>query len=424
MSGTDEDRDQEAFVGGLGEALRITGETFNAAGGPLVDGGVARGRRRLRRRRAATVTGSFAALAAVGFGASYAAGAFGAEAGHGSPVAAQPKPGSTTEGKTSTPGEGPQFSASHLIKTLEGLLPDGKFSGESGRGTEDELGPLASVVFDDGKGKAAIGLSLGRVDPESTRVAEQLACPAKVYTPYDSCSSKTLTDGSRLLLLQGYEYPDKRADTKWWHAYVVTPEGFTVDASEWNAPAEKGEPVSRAEPPLSTAQLKALVTSKEWRPILRALPKPQDEPVQQPVPQAASGDTILENLTSLLPKSAKVTTRQGDDGFAYVVVNDGKGASLVQINVQPNMSDVEGELFGSGAQTLPDGTKVVTHQGPGEKGGQGVVMWTVDTIRKDGFRVVISAFNSGTQNTAATRTTPALTMTQLKAIATSEKWQG
>lgn len=325
MSGTGEDRDQEAFVGGLGEALRITGETFHATGGPLVDGGMARGRRRLRRRRAATVTGSFAALAAVGFGASYAAGAFGAEAGHGSPVAAQPEPRSTTQGKTSTPGEGPQFSASHLIKTLEGLLPDGKFSSESGRGTEDGLGPLASVVFDDGKGKAAIGLSLGRVDPEGTGVAEQLACPEKVYTPYDSCSSKTLADGSRLLLLQGYEYPDKRADTKWWHAYVVTPEGYTVDASEWNAPAEKGEPVSRDEPPLSTGQLKALVTSNEWRPILRALPKPQDEPVQQPVPQAAGGDTILKNLTSLLPKSAKVTTRQSEDGFAYVVVNDGKG---------------------------------------------------------------------------------------------------
>lgn len=53
-----------------------------------------------------------------------------------------------------------------------------------------------------------------------------------------------------------------------------------------------------------------------------------------------------------------------------------------------------------------------------------MVMWTVDRIRKNGFRVVISAFNSGAQNTAATRTTPALTMTQLKAIATSGKWRG
>ena len=424
MSGTQEDRDRDAFAGGLGEALRIAGESFNASGGSLVDGGVARGRRRLRRRRAATVTGSVAALAAVGFGASYAAGAFGADAVHSSPVAAQPKPGSTTQGKTSTPGEGPQFSASHVIKTLEELLPDGKFSHRSGRGTAERGGPVASVVFDDGKGKAAIGVSMGRVDPEGAMVADQLACPDKLYTPYDSCSSKTLANGSRLLLLQGYEYPDKRVDTKWWHAYAVTPEGYTIDASEWNAPAEKDAPVSRDEPPLSTAQLKTLVTAREWRPIVRALPKPQDEPVQQPAPQAAGGDTIIKSLTSLLPKSAKVTTSHGDDGFGYVVVNDGKGASLVQINVQPDMTDVEGELFGSGAQTLPDGTKVATHQGPGEKGGQGVVMWTVDTIRKDGLRVVISEFNSGAQNTAATREAPALTMTQLKAIATSEKWRG
>ncbi len=96
----------------------------------------------------------------------------------------------------------------------------------------------------------------------------------------------------------------------------------------------------------------------------------------------------------------------------------------MQINVQPNMSDVERELFGSGAEVLPDGTKVVTHQGPGEKGGAGVVMWTADTIRTDGLRVVVSAFNSGSQNAAATRQTPALTIGQLKAIATSGKWAG
>ena len=41
-------------------------------------------------------------------------------------------------------------------------------------------------------------------------------------------------------------------------------------------------------------------------------------------------------------------------------------------------------------------------------------MWTVDTIRTDGTRVVVSAFNSGAQNTAATRDAPALTMEQLR----------
>jgi hypothetical protein len=50
-------------------------------------------------------------------------------------------------------------------------------------------------------------------------------------------------------------------------------------------------------------------------------------------------------------------------------------------------------------------------------------MWTVDTIRPDGMRVVISAFNSGAQHTAATRGKPVLTMEQLRAIAVSPKWR-
>jgi NAD(P)H-hydrate repair Nnr-like enzyme with NAD(P)H-hydrate epimerase domain len=90
--------------------------------------------------------------------------------------------------------------------------------------------------------------------------------------------------------------------------------------------------------------------------------------------------------------------------------------------VQPGMSDVAGQLFDSGDETLPDGTRVAVHQGPGEKGGAGVVMWTVDTLRTDGRRVMISAFNSGTQNDAATRDTPALTIAQMREMALSPQW--
>lgn len=49
-------------------------------------------------------------------------------------------------------------------------------------------------------------------------------------------------------------------------------------------------------------------------------------------------------------------------------------------------------------------------------------MWTVDTLRTDGFRVVVSAFNAGTQRAAPTRPTPALTREQLREIALSPKW--
>ncbi|MFE7464304.1 hypothetical protein ACFU6R_09370 [Streptomyces sp. NPDC057499] len=423
MSGTQEDLD--GFEGGLGDALRRTGEDFTVEGRPLVDGGVMRGRRRLRRRRVATVTGSVAALAAVGLGTSYTTGAFGGGSGRGGAgVAAQPEARETGPATKTSPGKGPQLSAEQVIERLERLLPEGKVSGQAGSGTAGRPGPSARLVFDDGEGRAAIGVSVGAVDPDGTMAEQQLACPDKTFVSFDSCRNETLADGSRLMVMRGYEYPDKRVDTKWWHAYLVTSDGYTVDASEWNAPAEKDAAVSRAEPPLTVGQLKGLVTSDVWRPVMNALPKAAPEPVPNPPAQGQDGAAIMKKLKSLLPGSAKVTSGRGDDGYAYVVVNDGKGASLVQINVQPGMSDVEGQLFGAGAEVLPDGTKVVTHQGPGEKGGAGVVMWTADTIRTDGLRVVVSAFNSGAQHTKATRATPALTMRQLKSIATSGKWAG
>ncbi|MGW2594206.1 hypothetical protein ACWCXC_28620 [Streptomyces sp. NPDC001515] len=419
MSGTREDRDP--FETGLGDALRRTGETFSADGLPLVDGGVARGRRGVRRRRTAAVTGSVVALAVVGIGASYTAGAFGHQpGGTGAPAAARPA-ASRAASAAPAGATGPQLSARQVGAVLEGLLPKGKITERSARGTDDPAGPLAHLVHDDGRGRAAIGVSVGSVDPTGSEAGEQLACPDKVYVPYDSCREEKLPDGSRLMVMRGYEYPDKRVDTKWWHAYLVTRDGYTVDASEWNAPAEKGADTTRDDPPLDAGQLKALVTSKAWRPVMAALAKAPREPVRQPPARGLDGAAILRKLTALLPPSVKVVSRDGQDEFAYVVVDDGKGASLVQINVQPGMSDA-GDLFLADTEELPDGTKVASHQGPGEKGGAGVRMWTVDTLRPDGLRVVVSAFNSGAQNTPATREEPALTMAQLRAVATSPAW--
>ncbi len=134
------------------------------------------------------------------------------------------------------------------------------------------------------------------------------------------------------------------------------------------------------------------------------------------------GKTIADTLAGLLPEGLKVITEGGQDsGYAYLVVNDGKGASLVQINVQPGMGDLAREIFG-GAETLPNGTLITAGEQPGEKGGEGVVMWTVDTLRPDGLRVVISAFNAPAQHEAATRDTPALTLAQLREIALSTRW--
>ncbi|MGW1295613.1 hypothetical protein [Streptomyces sp. NPDC002533] len=131
---------------------------------------------------------------------------------------------------------------------------------------------------------------------------------------------------------------------------------------------------------------------------------------------------LMPTFRALLPDGLTVTDVTDSGGeFASVVVNDGKGRSLVEINVQPDMRDVAHQLYGD-ATTLPDGTLLATSKKPGEKGGTGVVMWTADSMRPDGMRVVVSAFNSGEQSSPATRKAPALTMDQLTALVISPEW--
>ncbi|MFB4422766.1 hypothetical protein C5F59_016920 [Streptomyces sp. QL37] len=418
--------DRDAFEGGLGAAMKQTAAGFSVAGRPLVDGGVARGRRRAVLRRGAVVTGSVAALAVIGLGGSYVTGDTGAsqDGGNGATVGAQ-----ATEKADRTEETSDSYSGPQVVETLEGLLPAGKFSKQTGSGTTGDGGrkgaqaTYASVVYDDGHGKAALSVSLGRQHPDQALPEGELSCPDKNLTAFEACSATTLKDGSRLVLYKGWEYPDRRAETKRWYADLLTPEGYRISVTEWNAAAEKGTPVSRPTPPLSLDRMKALVQAEEWRPIIASLPEPEQPPLEQPAPQGQNGEEILAKLIAQLPDGLTVKASGGQEAeYAYVVVDDGRGKSFVQINVQADMSDVEGDLFGPDAKVLPDGTKVTTRQEPGEKGGGGVKMWTADTMRPDGFRVVISAFNTANQNEDATREDPALTLAELEKMATSKVW--
>ncbi|MEV5160066.1 hypothetical protein [Streptomyces sp. NPDC053728] len=426
MGGDGAREDRDAFEGGLGTALKRTGDGFTVEVRLLIDGGVTRGRRRLVLRRSAMVTGSVAALAVIGLGGSYVTHGIGGTGG-----SRDTGDGAAVGTAKGTPDSG--YSAQQVIKTLEGLMPEGEFSKESGRGTvpaaDDKraLPPFASFVYDDGDGKAAVSVGLSRQDTARPPGDDGLSCPDKNLIPFESCSSTTLEDGSRLTLFRGWEYPDRREETKHWYANLLTPEGYRISLSQWNAPAEKGAHVSRSAPPLSLDRMKKLVLAEEWRPIFASMPGPVEQPPRQAPeqPPAASGDGILDKLTGQLPKrlTVKASGKQETE-YAYVVVDDGRGKSFVQINVQSDMSDVEGDLFGADAKVLADGTKVTAHQGPGEKGADGVEMWTVDTMRPDGFRVVVSAFNTANQNEAATREEPALTLAEMEKIATSRVWLG
>lgn len=421
--------EQDRFEDDLLYAITRTGEGFHTEQAPLVAGGLDRGRRRWRRRSAAAVVGGAAALALVGTGAVYLSGsspAATALAAAGSGGVASAAASGTASGSTSPVASASASAAvitgDEVLATLQALLPAGRGTGGAGHGTEPTGKPgaaplvTANLVFDDGKGQAAVGISVSRI-PEGDPARAENTCPDKKYVPYDACTATTLPDGGSLTVFQGYEYPDRRVDTKWWNAKLVGKDGRLIELSEWNAAAEKDSPVTRATPPLSAEQLKAVVTDKSWDRIVAAIPVPA--PVKpRDTSKEYTQEEILTITAKLLPAGLTETETGGQVGFADFVVNDGKGKSLVQINVQDWSRDADrGSIF-AGAQQLPDGTKVVSRKTPGNP-----VMWTVDTLRPDGLRVVISAFNSGSQRTPATRTAPALTTDQLKAIATSPEWK-
>ncbi|MER5730236.1 hypothetical protein ABT084_18165 [Streptomyces sp. NPDC002138] len=482
------------FEDELGAALRSAGDGFAPGRPDLAAAGERRGRRLLARRRASIVGGSALTLAVIGSVGAYGSGliAVGTPNDNRANVAAAPLPNTeTAAASTPTAGQsGGGVTASRLIEIYRQLLTGGRVSDTAATvpgGADQSPNAVVTGVYDDGKGRAAIAVGLSRTDPHGQAAEDMLKCPDPKLVPYDSCTLETLPDGGRLNLFQGYEYPDKREPTKLWRAILVTREGYQVDVSEWNAPAEKGQPVTRANPPLTKAQLKDFTTSALWRPVLSRLPAPQQAPsgtgsvpnqgtaaasggastgantgttagsapdqtkgaggsttgapqppsggaAQTPDPgDAGRGDTGEEGagqgrtvavLESLVPKSGiKVLRRAGQPGFGSLVLDDGKGASLVQVNVQEDMGEaLKDRMNGAGVVVLPDGTRVLSEQKSGEKGGAGVLWWSVDTLRPDGRRVVVSAFNTGDQGKAATRAKPILTMAQLKAIALDQKW--
>ncbi|MFG2991073.1 hypothetical protein ACGFZK_17620 [Streptomyces sp. NPDC048257] len=409
------------FEDELGGALRRAGDGFTTDQHALVDAGEQRGRRLVARRRAALAGGSVLALAVIATAGAYTGGLFDGSGASGTADVAAPPTLPGKDGKQPPAGSG-AVTAEQLITNLRGLLPGGQLTQPQARGTGDELGPHVSGVYDDGRGKAAIAVRLQRVDPKGSIAREQTECGDKTLRGYDDCRTEQLADGSRLLLYKGYEYPDRREDTKVWWAVLVAPQGFLVNVSEWNAAAEKGSPVSRTDPPLATAELKALATSPTWHAALNELTEPEPEAPRESSSAALrdrNAGAALEHLLGGFGITAPIVAKGGEGTYGYAVLDDGKGKSLVQINVQQAAKELD--FSAAGVITQPDGTKVKVSTGPGEK-GKGVIQWTVDTLRKDGLRVVVSAFNTADQSGAPTRREPALTLEQVKEIALAPGW--
>ena len=257
--------DEAVEAAAFTDALHRAADGFPPADGlALVTAGYARGRT-LRRRRTAMVTAGAAVLALAGTG-----GVLATTAGHGTAggdrgvtAASAPSHAGATSGAhaVATAASVRPVSARQMEDLLISMLPPGSVSGRDGRGTDDELPPYAHVVFDDGHGASAIEVGV------EAQGGSPINCD--VVAPGDSCT-QTHVHGGTLTVLKTYEYPDHRVDTKEWLAEFAGSDGSLVSVSEWNAPAEKGAPVSRPEPPLSAGRLGAIATDPAWRRVIAA----------------------------------------------------------------------------------------------------------------------------------------------------------
>ncbi|WEH40458.1 hypothetical protein [Streptomyces sp. AM 2-1-1] len=436
------------FEDELSGELRRAGESFELADRTaLLDGAVEIGRRGVRRRRIAAVTGGALALALVVVGGGMATGALG-----GSGSAAELASGTHSGTPGAVPGSG--VLGSEMVETLASLLPGGKVTGGAGVGTgdvEDEVVASAAVVYDDGGGEATVTASLyptpgslpgkARVSPCTDGAGDTEEAPGGAVLVYDAVDSSALTgsggEGANdadctttesLTASEGNSLVGYRFRT-------LTADGITVDVRAYSGVLDDSPERVRSNPPLARRQLTALARSEKWADLVRRLEKlvaeRHDGPAgatagASPTPSPAPPldySTLMPTFLKLLPDDVTVvrSTHAAGEEYAEVVVDDGQGESLVGINVQRDMRDVAGELYGS-AETLPDGTLLAVSQGAGEKGGAGVVQWTVDSMRPDGMRVVVMAFNAAQQSAAATRAEPALSVEELTALVTSPEW--
>jgi hypothetical protein len=257
------------FEDDLGDALRRTADTFRPADPrELVDAGHQAGRRMRRRRTAGAVAGA-AAIAAVAVGG-VLAGGLAQHDGHTSGVAAapeQPKPAPKPAAPKATAAK--VVTGKQVAAVFARLLPHGTIKDLQGSGPADFGFPFASAsaVFDDGKGPAEVAVGL-------QRNGQELEPCGQIQAPDVSCSL-THVHGGTLQIIKGYEYPDHRVETKDWTATFITSDGSQVQLDQWNSSAEKDAPITRKNPPLDVAQMTALVTSPDWKPLLASLPKPK-----------------------------------------------------------------------------------------------------------------------------------------------------
>jgi hypothetical protein len=142
---------------------------------------------------------------------------------------------------------------------------------------------------------------------------------------------------------------------------------------------------------------------------------------------------VYDMLTRLLPSGGTVQKVGTQPGYAGVTVADARGTTQLDVNVQLDASGL-GQMMDCAARhlptgtrcnvvTQPDGTRILTSDGPNVEGPAGVER-EVDLLYPDGRRVVIAEWNAVDEKRGeTTRSTPWLTIDQLTALATAPDWR-
>jgi hypothetical protein len=135
---------------------------------------------------------------------------------------------------------------------------------------------------------------------------------------------------------------------------------------------------------------------------------------------ALPADRALATLTALLPDGLTHSSPPGGRKSGQLLVDDGHGTSLLEVHVSrlTSTTAIRDHVF-AGATPLPDGSLVQSRQAPPTDPGHE----TVNVLRPDGLYVTLMQWQEPSPNAPSTRTTSVLTLAQLRAIATSSRWQ-